>query len=112
MLAGRQPFYAARERLVEGRRGHVCPDAACACGGFVDSDPNAYDASGEPAHPWFAVYTRTGSWQLTGHEVRVRCSDGGNLLGDPLKVLLVSAPSEGRVWRKLTPTEVAAAVAE
>lgn len=125
MIAGRQPFYAARERLAAGKRGHVCPDAGCGCGGFTDSDPNSYDASGEPAHPWFAVYVRPGSWQLTGHEVQVRCSDGGcnkphrrllinggTLTADPLKVILVSAPGEGRVWRRLSAAEVAEAVAE
>ncbi len=123
MVAGRMPHYAARERLSGGRRGHVCPDADCPCGGFVPSDPDATGAPGEPAHPWYAVYVEPGAWQLTGNEVRVRCSDGGCtdlhrrllingafLSGEPLKVVLVSAPGEGRVWRRLTVAEVGEAV--
>lgn len=79
MVAGRQAHYADRERLSEGKRGHVCPDAGCACGGFIDSDPNAYDASGEPAHDWYAVYVRVGGWAITVHDVQVPCSDRGCL---------------------------------
>lgn len=119
MVAGRMPHYADRERISEGKRGHVCPDASCPCGGFVASDPNAYDASGEPAHAWYALYVLLGAWQLTANEVHVRCSDGGcnrlhrrvlvngcNLTAAPLKVVLVSAPGAGRVWRRLTPAEL------
>ena len=123
MVAGRQSHYADRERLASGKRGHVCPDASCDCGGFTDSDPNAYDASGEPAHDWFACYVRTGGWQLTAHTVRVPCSDrgclhdrtlinGAQLLGEPLKVYLVSTQAEGRVWRKLDAAEIAERRAE
>lgn len=112
MVAGRMTHYADRERLSEGKRGHICPDAGCECGGFFDSDPNAYDASGEPAHDWFAVYVRTGGWRLTGHEAEVRCSDRGclhkrllingcQLTAEPRKVVLVSTQTEGRVWRRL-----------
>jgi hypothetical protein len=119
MVAGRQPRYADRERLSEGKRGHVCPDAGCACGGFTDSDPNAYDASGEPAHDWFAVYIRAGAWNLTAHVVTAPCSDrgclhertlinGGQLVDEPRKVVLVSTQAEGRVWRRLTAEELAA----
>lgn len=113
MVSGRMSHYADRERVSEGKRGHVCPDASCGCGGFMASDPNAHDASGEPAHNWFAVYVKPGAWQLTANEVYVRCSDGGcnelhrrvlvngcNLTGDSLKVVLVSTPEEGRVWRR------------
>jgi len=117
MVAGRLARYAARERLAEGRRGHVCPAAGCDCGGFVDSDPNAYDASGDPAHEWYALYVRTDGWQLTVHEVEVPCSDRGclhkrllvngcQLVQAPRKVVLVSSPVEGRVWRRLTAEEV------
>ncbi len=121
MVAGRQSHYANRARVAEGKRGHVCPDIGCPCGGFVASDPNAHDASGEPAHPWYALYVRPGSWQLTGHEVEAPCSDGGCaklhrrmlvngafLRGEPLRVMLVSTPGEGRVWRRLSTEEVAA----
>jgi DNA (cytosine-5)-methyltransferase 1 len=113
MVAGRMSHYADRERLSEGRRGHVCPDASCDCGGFRDSDPNSYDASGEPAHDWFAVYARAGDWQLTSHEVEVSCSDrgclhkrllinGGQLTAEPRKVVLVSTQADGRVWRRVS----------
>ncbi len=119
MVAGRMPRYADRERLSEGKRGHVCPDAECQCGGFTASDPNAYDASGEPAHDWFAVYVRAGDWQLTGNVVEVPCSDRGclhertlingcHLTADPRKVLLASTQADGRVWRRLTADELAA----
>jgi hypothetical protein len=121
MVAGRQPRYADRERLAEGKRGHVCPDAGCACGGYRDSDPNAYDASGEPAHDWYAVYVREGGWAITVHEVEVPCSDrgclhkrtlvnGGQLIAEPRKVVLASTQAEGRVWRRLTPAELAARI--
>lgn len=117
MVAGRMTHYADRQRLTEGRRGHVCPDEHCDCGGFVEADPNAYDASGEPAHDWYAVYVRAGGWQLTGNEVEVPCSDrgclhkrllinGGQVTAEPRKVVLVSTPAEGRVWRRV---EVSAA---
>lgn len=112
MVAGRQAAYADRERLSEGRRGHTCPDGECRCGGFVPSDPDAYDASGEPAHDWFALYVRTGGWQLTGRQVRTPCADRGclhdRLLIDgcvltepPRKAILVSNQVEGRMWRRL-----------
>lgn len=114
MVAGRMPVYADRARISEGKRGHVCPDGSCPCGGFVASDPAAYDASGEPAHDWYALYVTTGAWQLTGKEVQTRCSDGGcqdlhrrvlitgcQLTADPLKTVLVSTATEGRVWRRV-----------
>ena len=112
MVGGRMAYYADRERVSEGRRGYVCPDDDCGCGGFRASDPNAYDASGEPAHEWFAVYVRTGGWQLTGNEVTAPCSDRGCLhkrllingcllTVEPRKVALVSTPEDGRVWRHL-----------
>lgn len=118
MVAGRQSHYANRQRLAEGKRGHVCPDGSCDCGGFRDSDPNAGDASGDPAHPWYALYARTGGWHLTAHEVSVPCSDrgclhqrtliNGCLLAEkPRKVVLVSTPDDGRVWQRLTGDEVA-----
>lgn len=121
MVAGRQSHYADQERLSEGSRGHVCPDAGCDCGGFRDSDPNAYDASGEPAHDWYAVYVRAGDWQVTAREVQVPCSDRGclhqrvilsgcQLVAPPRKVVLVSTQAEGRVWRRLEGDELAALV--
>lgn len=123
MVAGRQSHYADRERLAEGKRGHVCPDASCGCGGFRDSDPDAHDSSGEPAHDWYAVYVRGGTWDLTAHKVTVPCSDrgclhervlinGGRLTADPRKVVLVSTQADGRVWRRLDADELAARLAD
>lgn len=117
MVAGRRSHYAARERLSEGARGHACPDAGCDCGGFVASGPDAYDASDEPAHTWYAVYVRPGAWQLTGKTVTVACSDrgclhdrtlvnGAILSEEPLKVILVSTQVDGRTWRRLDLSEV------
>jgi hypothetical protein len=116
MIAGRMPYYADRERISEGRRGHVCPDAECRCGGFQASDPDAYDASGEPAHDWYAVYVRAGGWELTGNEVKMPCTDRGclhkrllingcQLTAEPRKVVLVSTQADGRVWRRATLAE-------
>jgi hypothetical protein len=114
MVSGRMSHYADRERLAEGNRGHVCPDGACGCGGFTDSDPDAGDASGQPAHSWYAVYVRPGAWQLTGNVVRIHCSDrvcselherllvnGATLTAPPLKVVLVSTQPDGYLWRRL-----------
>lgn len=123
MVAGRMPFYADRDRISETKRGHVCPDASCPCGGFIPSNPDAYDASGEPAHSWYAVYVRPGAWQLTVNDIYVRCSDGVcnelhrrrlvngcQLTAPPLKVVLASTQADGRVWRRLTDEEYADAV--
>jgi hypothetical protein len=118
MVAGRLERYADRERVSEGARGHVCPDAGCGCGGWAPSDPSHPDHGGDPAHPWYAVYIVPGEWQLTGRQVVTRCSDlgceherlllnGAFLTGSPLKVVLVSAPGDGRVWRTLSADEVA-----
>ena len=119
MVAGRMDRYADRTRISDTSRGHVCPDAGCECGGFVASDPNATDASGDPAHPWFAVFVRTGEWDLIGKVITVACADGGpgclhertlingaRLTTPPVKVIAVSEPGVGRVWRKLTCTVV------
>jgi hypothetical protein len=112
MVSGRMPRYADRERLSEGRRGHVCPDSSCGCGGMVAADPNAQDAAGAPAHDWFALYVRRGAWRLTGNTVTVACSDKGclhdrllingcELTRDPLKVVLVSTQADGRIWQRI-----------
>jgi hypothetical protein len=121
MVAGRQERYADRDRVAEGRRGHVCPDEGCDCGGFRPADPAAADSRGDPAHPWYACYIRPGAWQLTGKQVVTRCSDkgceheriilnGAFLTALPLKVVLVSEPGLGRVWRTLSAAEVAALI--
>ena len=84
---------------------------------IVASDPDAYDASGDPAHTWYAVYVLPGAWQETGKTVTVACSDrgclhertlvnGAILTGDPLKIILVSTQVDGRMWRRIDPSEV------
>lgn len=121
MVAGRMPRYADRRRLAEGHRGKTCPDPGCDCGGYTDADPNARDTSGDPAHPWYALYVPTGGWQVTGHEVKTTCSDRGcvhtrvivdgcYLTTDPMKVMLVSEPGAGRIWRRLSDEEITALI--
>lgn len=121
MVAGRQDRYASHDKVSEGRRGHVCPDEHCGCGGWTPTDPTAPESRGDPAHPWYACYVRPGAWQLTGKQVTTRCSDkgcehervilnGAMLTAPPLKVVLVSEPGRGRVWRTLVAAEVAALI--
>lgn len=121
MVAGRQDRYATRDRVAEGRRGHVCPDAGCGCGGWTPADPAQGGHGGDPAHPWYACYIRPGGWQLTGRQVLTRCSDrgceherlivnGAYLTGPPLKMVLVSSPGQGRIWRRLDSAEAGALV--
>ena len=117
MIAGRQERFADRERVSEGKRGHVCAEG-CGCAGWVPTNPADEHREGEPAHAWYALYVRAGAWQVTASSVRRQCSDlgcwherpvvnGGLLTAPPLKVVLVSSPGEGRVWRTLTAAEVA-----
>lgn len=121
MVAGRQERYASHPRVSAGKRGEKCPIPGCGCGGVIPADPSRPDHGGDPAHAWYALYVRPGTWQLTGSNVRTPCSDGGcDQLHDrlllngaflqvpPLKVVLASAPGEGRTWRTLSPAEVAA----
>lgn len=114
MVAGRRLVYADRSRITESHRGQVCPDPECDCGGLVDSDPeHSAEFGGQPAHPWYACWVPAGRWQLTGHIAHTRCSDrgcvhermvinGATLDGPPLKVVLVSEPGRGRIWRTLS----------
>jgi hypothetical protein len=118
MVAGRLDRYADRDRLAEGRRGHVCPDEHCDCGGWTPTDPTSPDSGGDPVHPWYACYVSPGAWQLTGKQVTTRCSDlgcehervivnGAVLNVAPLKILLIAEPGAGRIWRKLSAGEAA-----
>jgi hypothetical protein len=117
MVAGRMSNYADRVSVSGGKRGHVCPDASCSCGGFVDADPSRPKTGGEPAHAWYALYARTGTWQLTAKQVKARCFDqgclhdrtlitGARLLADPMKVVLVSTQEHGRVWQKISMSDL------
>jgi hypothetical protein len=59
-----------------------------------------------------------GAWQVSGQFVACECGgqgcdgkrfvlNGALLTAPPLKVMLVSSPGEGRVWRTLSAAEVA-----
>jgi hypothetical protein len=115
MVAGRQAHYATRARVSEGARGHICPDEACDCGGFVPTDPDSADHGGEPAHAWYAVFIHPMGYNVTGHHVQTRCTDGGcndlhkrtvinggQLTAKPYKILLASKPGVGRIWQRAT----------
>lgn len=117
MVAGRMTHYADHARVSEGRRGHVCPDQGCDCGGYTPADPDSADHLGDPAHAWYAVYIDPTAYVVTVHEVETVSSDkgcrhrrmvvnGGQLTAPPLKFVLVSEPGVGRVWRRLTPQEM------
>jgi hypothetical protein len=124
MVAGRAERYAASPPVSDGKRGHACAlESGCDCGGWVPTDPSDRDRGGEPAHAFYALYTRTGAWQLTGSYIACNCGDkackskrfalnGTLLTAPPRKVVLVSAPGEGRTWRTLSAGEVAALMPE
>lgn len=110
MVAGLQLAYASRARLSEGRRGQRCTIPDCQCGGYVLAESTA-DSAGAPAHPWYALYISRNAYAVAVHEVITRCTDkgcehtrllvnGGKLTAPPLKIILVSSPDEGRVWRR------------
>jgi len=116
MVAGRQARYADRDRISEGHRGKTCPDPDCHCGGWTATDPDIAGHPDDPAHPWYAVYINPGAYAVTVYRKIVRCADkgceherlivnGGKLTAPPLKVVLVSTPGEGRVWRRLAPED-------
>lgn len=116
MVAGRTPFYADRRRLSDSTRGQTCLEPDCHCGGWTPTDPDVAGHPGDPAHPWFAVFIDPGAYAVLVYDKTVRCSDrgcehvrrivsGGQLTADPVKVMLVSAPGQGRVWRRLPPPE-------
>jgi hypothetical protein len=120
MIAGRQARFADRARLAEGRRGKRCPDPDCGCAGWTSHD-TGHGQAGKPAHPWYAVYIAPDAYAITVHDEQIRCSDGGctqlhtrrvvnggQLTAPPLKVVLVSEPGAGRIWRRLTDAETAA----
>jgi hypothetical protein len=85
MVAGRMPTYAEHDPLVEGKRGKVCPEPGCDCGGWQPDDGASH--AGEPAHEWWAVWCT--EWQLA-------VSLEGKLLGgvpiDVKKSRLISRP--------------------
>lgn len=93
MVGGRMLSYPGRPRLAVGPRGAVCFEPGCDCGGWVNHDPGNTD--GEPAHPWYAVYTLGYTWAYDQHH-------NLQVLTTPAvvrRVRLVSRPGEGRCWR-------------
>lgn len=119
MVAGRTEVYPDRPRILEGHRGEKCSDPGCNCAGWTDIDAeHSADMGGQPVLPWYAAWITPGAYQLTGHKARFRCSDlgcehervminGAQLLAAPLKVILISEPGAGRIWRTLSAAEAA-----
>jgi hypothetical protein len=125
LVGGRMVRHPDRPRISHGPRGKTCPVPGCDCGGLVETTPGGPAMAGKAVRPWVAVFVRPTQWQVTVQDTVVFCSDGvcdqphprrvvngGLLVGDPLKVMLVSAPGAGRVWRRLTDVEVAELVCE
>lgn len=115
MVAGRRAAYAHGPKLADGHRGQMCGDTGCECMGWVET-VKGDQGGGAPAHPWYAVYVRTGGWVLTGEEQTLTVEgqqvtrtviNGGLLTVAPLKVILVSEPGRGRVWERTTMPEQA-----
>lgn len=118
MVAGRVPVYATAPKVSDGKRGKTCFEPGCDCGGWVHTDAGAQEHGGEPAHAWYAVWMPRGGWQVSGQFVACNCGqegcdgrrfvlNGALLTTPPLKVVLISSPGEGRVWRTLTAADVA-----
>lgn len=119
MVAGRRTNYADREHISDGKRGQTCSEPGCDCGGWQVSDPaRMAGVRGELAHRWYAVYIHAHAYEVLAYRTTVKCSDkgcehdrtivnGGRLTLPPLKVMLVSEPGEGRIWRRLTEAEIA-----
>lgn len=117
MVNGRTVTYPDRPRVIEGKRGQKCAEPGCGCGGWLDADPeHSADMGGQPVLPWYAAFIHPHAYILTAHKAVVRCSDkgceherlminGGKLSAPPLKVILISEPGHGRIWRRLTDDE-------
>ena len=119
MVAGRMTAYPDRPRVSAGKRGETCSEPGCDCGGWKVADPeHMADHGGQSAHAYYACWIRPDAYAVTANWARVRCYElgcehdrllvnGGQLLGPPLKVILVSEPGRGRVWRTLSAAEAA-----
>jgi len=115
MVAGRMTEYAGRARIADGHRGKTCAVPGCGCSGWVETVPGRIEAG--PAHPWYAVYVRAGGWVVTGEQrtlnptpgltVQRLVLTGGMLTAEPGRIVHVSTPGEGRVWKPM-PTVPAA----
>jgi hypothetical protein len=115
MVAGRTVTYPDRPRVIEGKRGEKCGEPGCDCGGWLDIDPeHSADMGGNPVLPWYAAFIHPGQYILTAHHATVQHEgrghdvlliNGGKLTAPPLKVILISGPGTGRIWRRLTGDE-------
>ena len=120
VVSGRVEVYPDRPKVSAGRRGHTCPDPGCDCGGWAETDPeHSADMGGQMVLPWYACWIHPAGYTVTAHKAVTRCSDlgceherliinGGMLTAAPIKILFVSEPGTGRIWRKLTGAEARA----
>lgn len=90
MVAGNLSHYASSVSPGHTSRGHVCPDAGCDCGGWVETPGLAVvEHGGEPAHDWWAVYAERYDLAVTP-EGRIL----GGIPQPPLRKRLVTAQPE------------------
>jgi hypothetical protein len=120
MVSGRTEVYPERPKLAAGHRGATCPDPGCDCGGWTETDPeHSADQGGQPALPWYACWIHPGDYVVTAHKAVTTCADKGctheRLIVNgcllevaPMKIMLVSEPGTGRIWRRLTEAEAEA----
>jgi hypothetical protein len=94
MIAGRMTHYPDRPRVMQGARGAVCPLPGCDCGGWVNHDTTPENA-GQPAVPWYAVYTTAYTWARDQHGTLLALTAPTAVRA----VRLVSRPGEGRCWQ-------------
>lgn len=115
MVAGRMSHYPDRPLVSQGSRGERCATPGCDCGGWAKHDEGPGGGhGGDPAHPYYAVFTAPGSWVLTAaptavgpNRALVTLVNGAQLLARPTKVVQVGEPGGGRVWRRLAANELA-----
>lgn len=107
MVAGRMDHYADRDTITQGRRGEVCSEPGCDCGGWTPTPGLNIAPGGDPAHDWYAVYTTGYSCGVLNHrQDRVQVA-----VVDPTEILVirhVSTPGAGRTWTRTTLDEVKA----
>lgn len=119
-VSGRAVTYPDRPRITEGHRGGRCPDPACGCAGWQESDPeHSADMGGQPNLPWYACWIRPRGYVITAHKILTRCSDlgcehertlidGAQLTRVPLKIQLLSVPGGTAARRTLPAAEALA----
>lgn len=107
MVAGRLERYADREAVAEGRRGEVCPDPDCECGGWVPTPGLTPSPGGDPAHDWYAVYVSGYSLGVAPKR-RDRVHSAIVEHGQVLTIRHVSTPGVGRTWKRTSFDQVSA----